>query len=224
MAILISIEGSDGVGKKTQTDMLVKYLEGKGKRVGRVSFPRYGETFGGKLLTEVLKSERAQSYNFSTIEPKVGSMLYAMDRLESLDYLKDLMSNNDVIVFDRYIESNLLHQGGKFKTEKERDDFAEWVYKLENEFLGLPKSDVVVYLQIPAWLSMQRAESRAAQMGEKVDVAEADKEYIVNSHNAGMYYAKVFKWEVVDGISGGVELSKDFIHELVVNKINKYLD
>ncbi len=222
MAILISIEGSDGVGKKTQTDMLAKYLVEKGKRVASVSIPRYGETLGGKLLSEVLKSERAENYNFSTVEPKIASMLYAMDRGESIDYLNDLISNNDVIIFDRYTESNLLHQGGKLKTEKERKEFAEWAYRLENEMLGLPKTNLVIYLHIPAWLSMQRAENRAVQMGGKVDAAEADEEYIINSHNAGMYYAKIFNWEVVDGMAGGVELSKEYIHGLVVDKVNKH--
>lgn len=222
MAILIAIEGSDGVGKKTQTDMLASYLENKGKKVSRVSFPRYKETLGGKLLWEVLKSERAEGYAFSTANPHVASLLYAMDRKESLSYLKDLIENNDVIIFDRYIESNLLHQGGKLKTEKERDEFARWVYGLELDNFNLPKPHVVIYLHIPAWLSMQRAETRAASLGEKVDAAEADKEYIIDSHNAGMYYAKTFNWVVVDGMAGGSELSKEHIHGLVVDKIDRY--
>ena len=121
----IAFEGSDGAGKATQTDRLFNFLEQQGKKVARVSFPRYTETLGGKLLFEVMKGERSDNYGFSKSDSKVASLLYAMDRLESKDYLNDLIRSSDVLIFDRYVESNLLHQGGKFKTDEERIKFGK---------------------------------------------------------------------------------------------------
>lgn len=215
VARLIAIEGSDGAGKETQTNLLFKLLENQGKKVARVSFPRYNQTLGGTLLFEVLKSERADKYGFSKINPKVASKLYAMDREESLPHLHALIEANEVVILDRYVESNLLHQGGKFRTEVERIAFAEWLYKLEYEDIGLPKPDEVVYLALPFWLSRKRAELRATSGGSKLDAVEKDMEYVKAGHDAGLFYASYLKWLVVDGIENGQELSPEKIHQKV---------
>ncbi len=152
-ALLIAIEGSDGAGKATQTNLLYSYFkkqtfQGKKLKVARVSFPRYNQTLGGTLLYEVLKSERADSYGFSKIDPRVASKLYAMDREESLPYLESLIARNDIVIFDRYVKSNLLHQGGKFSTNKDRLEFAEWLFRFEYGNIGLPQPDTIMYLAL----------------------------------------------------------------------------
>ncbi len=214
-AKLIAIEGSDGAGKETQTGLLFKHLEGQGKKVARVSFPRYNQTLGGSLLFEVLKSERALKYGFSKVDPRVASKLYAMDREESLPHLRELITQNDVVIFDRYVQSNLLHQGGKFKTDEERVAFAEWLYRLEYEDIGLPPPDEVVYLSLPFWLSRKRAELRAQSGGSKLDAVEQDIDYVKAGHEAGIFYAKHFGWMVIDGIENGQEVSSAEIHRKI---------
>jgi thymidylate kinase len=145
-ARLIAIEGSDGTGKETQTNLLFNLLESQGKKVARVSFPRYNQTLGDSLLYEVLKSDRALKYDFSKVASKIASKLYTMDREESLPYLQDLIAKNDIVIFERYVESNLLHQSGKFKTSVERIDFANWLFQLEYGDVGLPRPHEVVSL------------------------------------------------------------------------------
>jgi len=54
-AFQIALEGPDGAGKETQTNLLVQRLESEGYRVALVSFPRYKDTWAGKLLYEALK-------------------------------------------------------------------------------------------------------------------------------------------------------------------------
>ena len=195
---------------------MCKHLEGQGKKVVRVSFPRYNQTLGGTLLFEVMKSERADKYGFSKVPPKVASKLYTMDREESLPYLQDLIANNDVVIFDRYVESNLLHQGGKFKTDKERVEFADWLYGLEYEDVGLPKPDQIVYLDLPFCLSRKRAALRSANGGSKLDAVEKDPNYIKQGHEAGLFYAKHFGWHIVEGFKGGRELTVEEVHKQVV--------
>lgn len=211
-ARLIVIEGSDGAGKETQTKLLFDRLTRLGKKVGKVSFPRYTETCGGKLLFEVLKSERKGNYGFAKVAPQVASKLYTMDREESLPYLLELLENHDVVISDRYVESNLLHQGGKFPVDKDKVDFANWLFDLEYGSVKLPKPDEIVYLALPFWLSRKRAVLRAQSGGPQLDAVESDKEYVKQGHKAGLFYAKHFKWHVVNGLQERKELTREEIH------------
>lgn len=215
----ISIEGSDGAGKETQTNLLVSFLEKQGKKVGRVSFPRYNQTLGGTLLYEVMKGERADSFSFSKVSPKIASKLYAMDREESLPFLRALIEKNDVVIFDRYVESNLLHQGGKFDTTEERVSFAEWLVRFEYDDIKLPKPDEIVYLSLPFWLSRKRAEIRSALGGSKLDAVEKDIDYVKRGHEAGIFYAEYFSWNVVEGLKDKRELTPDEVHSQVLSAL-----
>jgi dTMP kinase len=213
----IVLEGSDGAGKETQTKKLLEFLIVQGKKVASVSFPRYRDTVGGKLLFEAFKvPERAAHYNWANVNPQVASMLYAMDRLESKQYLEDLIATHDVVIFDRYIDSNLLHQGGKFKTEQEMLEFAQWVYTIEHTILQLPVPRHHVYLHIPFWLSMARAKRRAEEKGEQPDALEANREYVQNGHRAGEFYASRYGWKIISGLEGTRELSPNEVHTKVL--------
>lgn len=204
---LVAIEGSDGAGKATQTDMLAKYLQRHGIKVGRVSFPRYNETSGGTLLFEFLKSASASQYDFVNANPKLASRIYAQDRFESLGYLQELIAQNDVVIFDRYVESNLLHQGGKLKSDTEILNFANWLYNLEYNELGLPKPDVTIYLDIPPEVSYARALKRAAEKGESLDAVESNKEYVANGTKAGRLYADFFGWQIIQCVVPNIDKS-----------------
>ena len=226
-ALLIAIEGSDGAGKATQTNLLYNYFkkqifQGKNLKVARVSFPRYNQTLGGTLLYEVLKSERADSYGFSKIDPRVASKLYAMDREESLPYLESLIARNDIVIFDRYVESNLLHQGGKFSTNKDRLEFAEWLFRFEYGNIGLPQPDTIMYLALPFSISLRRAELRAQATSSTLDAVEKDKKYVRQGHNAGIFYARHFGWNVVNGVSRGKELTEIEVHNIILETLRPW--
>ena len=203
MSITVAIEGSDGAGKATQTELLAKYFLRAGLNVGRVSFPRYEETPSGRMLFEFLRSARAQEYGFVNTNPKLASRIYAQDRFESRDYLHNLIEQNDVIVFDRYVESNLLHQGGKLKSDAEIINFANWLYDLEYNQLGLPRPDVTIYLDLPPEVSYARALKRAKEKGESLDAVESDMEYVRNGTISGRLCAKLFEWRVVECVFPG---------------------
>lgn len=199
-AQLIAIEGSDGAGKATQTEMLVNYLRQHGFKVATISFPRYHETSAGRMLFEFMKSKRQNDYCFAEMNPKAASYLYAMNRLESMPYLQSLIDDNDVVVFDRWVESNLLHQGGKFKHDSERMEFAKWISDLEYGQFALPVPNVTVYLDLPYTIAYERARKRADEKGERADVVESNLPYLQNSWAAGKLYAIMFNWFVVECI------------------------
>jgi dTMP kinase len=227
-AFTIAIEGSDGAGKATQTDLLANYLIGKDFKVGRVSFPRYDGTPAGRMLFEFLKSPRSVQYDFANSNPKLASRIYAQDRLESLEYLNGLIEHNDYLIFDRWVESNLLHQGGKFINQSEKQAFAKWLYELEYEELKLPKPDFVLYLDLPYTISHGRALNRARKAGEQLDAVESNAEYVKNGWLAGIFYTAMFNWEKIDCIVpregnqlvSAYEFTPDEIHLKIRDLVN----
>lgn len=222
--VVVAIEGSDGAGKETQSDLLVGYFMRREMSVERVSFPRYHQTAGGTFLFEALKGKESERYDFVHVDPLAASLFYAADRWQSLPYLKSLIADNDVVIFDRYVESNLLHQGGKFKTAKEREAFARFLYNLEYGMLALPQPQVILYLKLPFQVSQDRARKRAEGVGGKLDAVESNLEYVKNSHEAGIFYAEHFNWEIVDCVTiDGQELSREEIHSRVVGQLSRRL-
>ncbi len=214
--LLVSIEGSDGAGKETQTTLLRTSLQAEGKKVVSVSFPRYNMTCGGKMLFEAFKSPRADHYKFAKVDSRSASLFYASDRLESLPWLLNLIKDNDVLIFDRYVDSNLLHQGGKLQTSEERKEFAEWLYGLEHSLNGMPHSDISIYLSLPFEISIERARLRAELAGKQPDVLEVDESYMKSSHDGGQFYAELLHWKIVNCIVDGRELTEHEIHRSVL--------
>ena len=74
---LIVIDGTDGSGKTTQTNLLIKHLHKDGYRVKFIHFPRYEDNFFGKFIAHCLSE---QYYNWINIHPKIASIAYAADR------------------------------------------------------------------------------------------------------------------------------------------------
>ena len=201
---------------------MVAALEALGYKVVRVSFPRYKDTWAGKLLYEVLKSGRALGYDFLHASPEAASLLYAADRLESVLWLKQLAEENDVIIYDRAVASNLVHQGGKFENDSERMRFAEYIDRVEYQS-GFPRPDMTIFLSLPYELSMARASRRAVENGEVADVVEADVSYMRNSYRSGIFYALYLKWIMIDGLRGGDILTPQQVHESVLYEVTKRL-
>jgi dTMP kinase len=227
-AKLITIEGSDGSGKETQSRLLYERLTRLGKKVAMVSFPRYKQTAAGWALFEALKGPDADKYQFARVDSYTASLFYAADRKQSLPELHKLIDTHNVVILDRYVESNLLHQGGKFyQGEKPARDgklscFAEWLFDLEYGMLQLPRPSDIVYLKLPFEISRRRAYDRARQKGEMPDSVERDDSYLKNSYEAGLFYAEKFNWATVSCIDPtGRELSQDEVHELLFRTLSR---
>lgn len=197
----ISIEGSDGAGKATTTKLLKEYLSGLelGTKVVSISFPRYQDTLGGKLCYEVLKSDRKEYYNFISSRPKIASLLYAMDRAESKEEIEKMIHKNDYLIFDRYIASNFIHQGGKISDDEERGKLISFLSDLEYGEFGLPKPDITFFLYLPTHIAMKnKEEQRLRGQNVKMDAGENDSIYLENSNKAGLWCTKKYGWHQID--------------------------
>ena len=219
--MLISIEGTDGCGKQTQTEKLRDYLAGKGYNVIRQSFPNYESESSGPVKM-YLAGEFGDAQNgFDSYQ---GSSLYAVDRLCTMAKLKDFYQNGGIIIFDRYVQSNMIHQAGKIKDKKELDSFLEWVDDLEFEKLKLPRPDLIIFLDLPLEISQRLANQRKTlKNGKAKDIHEAAKDHLQNAYNAGKYVAKKYGWTVIKCDKDGDIRPIEDIHKDIVREVEKIL-
>ena len=168
---LIVIEGIDGSGKRTQVDCLTRVLSERGIAFTRVSFPRY-DGFFGKLVARFLNGEFGP---LASVDPHFSSLLYAGDRLESKPAIEASLASGKIVLADRYIASNLAHQGARVPAEK-RDEFIAWLKRLEYGVYGLPAEDLILYLRMPAAEAHRLAGRRGARnyTAMRRDLQESD--------------------------------------------------
>jgi dTMP kinase len=168
---LIVIEGIDGSGKRTQVNALARALSGRGLAFTQVSFPRY-DGFFGKLVARFLNGEFGP---LAAVDPHFSALLYAGDRLESKPGLEAALASGKIVISDRYIGSNLAHQGARVPCEK-REEFIAWLKQLEYEIYGLPAEDLVLYVRVPVAEAHRLAGKRGARDYTKLrrDLQEAD--------------------------------------------------
>jgi dTMP kinase len=155
MAFLLAIEGADGAGKATAAAATANALAGRGLRAGVVSFPRYTATTGGHALGDFLAGRLPVPTS-----PHAAAVLYALDRFESRGHLDEVAAANDVIVFDRYIASNIVYQAAKVPPAEAAAMMA-WIVALETVQFGLPLPDLCIYLDTPLDVARQRIALKA---------------------------------------------------------------
>jgi len=216
----ISIEGSDGAGKATTTSLLIQHLLKSNKKVATMSFPRYEETTGGKILREVLKSERKEDYNFISLPPKIASLAYVMDRAESKNEIEKMINENDYLIFDRYVASNFIHQGGKINSDEEREKLISFLSELEYDKYKLPKPNITFFLYLPTDIAMKNKEKqRLGDQNVKMDAGEDDINYLENSNKSGLWCVEKYGWTKINCINEkGVQKTKEeILHEILKN-------
>lgn len=140
----IVLEGIDGSGKRTQLEALSLALARRGIACSRISFPNYSGFFG-KLVARYLNCEFG---SLAQVDPHFSALLYAGDRLESKPLIESTLASGKMLLADRYIGSNLAHQGARVPPDK-RGEFLAWLKELEYGIYALPPEDLVIYLRVP---------------------------------------------------------------------------
>lgn len=203
MPYLIAIEGIDGAGKGTQAKMLVDNLRGLAMTIDTMSFPAYGETHGARLVGEYLNGE------FGDVAPKLAALLFAMDRFENRDQLKLHLENNDAVVLDRYVWSNIAHQTARLKYQPEiseqwqRLHFHNWVQTIEFDVFRLPRPSVTVLIDIPLDLAVERIAKKTVRKytDKAADMHEADHSSLRVAADAYREMAIEHEWVVVSAVN-----------------------
>ena len=150
---IIVIEGTDCSGKETQTSLLVQRLRKSGRKIEHMCFPNYdsptGKIIGGAYLGKSFIGESLFSEGVDKVDPKVAALYYAADRRYNRQRILDLLDDGVDVILDRYVESNMGHQGAKVFDKEERLKLYDNLTTLEYEFLELPKPDLTIFLYMP---------------------------------------------------------------------------
>lgn len=175
---LIVIDGNDGSGKATQAELLEEALVSLKKKVMQISFPRYEETFFGRELRKALDGQYG---DFGSLDPRLASLLYTLDRWASKDVIHNALRAGRYVICDRYVSANQIHQGGKIKSIAKRKEFLAWLDNLEFHELGIPRPTVSIYLDVPPALSKELMSKKTR------DIVENNPEYLENSHKSAQW-------------------------------------
>ncbi|OGL66207.1 dTMP kinase [Candidatus Uhrbacteria bacterium RIFCSPLOWO2_01_FULL_47_24] len=173
----IVIEGTDGSGKTTHLELAVKKLTADSRAVEVVDFPQYGKKSAGPV-EEYLNGKYGSAQEVS---PYVASLFYAVDRFDASFKINKALTDGKIVLANRYVPSNIAHQGAKITDIAERQKFMHWVEEIEYGIMKLPRPDRVIFLHVPAHISFELVEKKNEraylQEGKKRDIHESDLLY-----------------------------------------------
>lgn len=221
MGKLIVIEGTDGSGKSTQFRLLSRRLEAEGRQFRHLVFPRYDQP-SSALIRMYLGGEFGGSP--SDVNAYAASAFYAVDRYAS--YKQDWgqwYEQGGVVLSDRYTTSNAVHQASKEPAESRRA-FLKWLYEFEYDRLGLPRPDLVVYLDMPTDFTEKLLRSREQATQTHADIHEQDMAYLATCREIGRTAAEYYGWKVVSCVRDGAMRSIEDIHEEIYRCVTACLE
>lgn len=216
MSKLIIIEGLDGSGKSTQTALLEEYFIKKGTAFKKIKLPDY-ESPSSTLVNMYLGGEFGS--NADDVNPYAAGAFYAVDRYASFKLKwKTDYENGTLILADRYATSNSIYQMEKLDVS-EWEYYLKWSEDFEYNKIGIPKPDLVIYLDMPVEISQRLMTSRYGGDEGKKDVHEKNVEFLKKCRKSALYAADVQGWKVIPCSDGESPRSIDEIHNDIINAV-----
>ena len=210
MGKLIVIEGTDGSGKSTQFRLLTERLQQEGYAFKQLEFPQYGEP-SSALIKMYLGGEFGS--NPSDVNAYAASVFFSVDRYASYKkFWGQWYEEGGLVLSARYTTSNAVHQASKMP-EDQQQDFLGWLYEFEYGKMGLPKPDLVIYLDVPTDFTEKMMRSREAATNTHADIHEQDLEYLATCRRTGKAAAKFYDWTVIDCVRDGAMRTIEDIQE-----------
>lgn len=204
MGKLIAIDGVDASGKQTHTELLAEHLKNAGLKVRRLSFPMY-DSDTSALVKMYLSGELGK--NAQDVDAYCASTLFAADRFASYrkDWHKDFEDPDTIIIADRYVSSNMIHQAGKIENEAEKEKFLDWLFDFEFNLYKLPQPDITIFLDMPPEYGKKLMEGRDNKFSgdAQLDIHESDFSYLEKSYNNAKYVAEKFGWKHIVCVKDG---------------------
>ena len=222
---LFVIEGTDASGKETQTRMLLKRLTSEGIPAQSMSFPRYHSPTGRIIAGPYLgKEDFGRSYfpnGADLVHPEVASLYFAADRRDARDEMLGIIDSGKHLILDRYVPSNMAHQGGKIEDNQERENLYEFLDTLEHKLLKLPRPDGAVILYVPVEITKNLIKTRGSSDGHEsseVHLTRAEKAY-----RTLVSFYKI-KWGIIDCTRENKMRTTEDIHEEVFEFFKEILN
>lgn len=219
---LIVIEGTDGSGKQTQSNLLYENLLNLGYKVKKITFPNY-ESNACYPVKMYLNGEFGSNDDVNVF---ASSTFYAVDRYASFKTTWEKLYNEGyIIIADRYTISNIIHQGNRITDEKEFMEYNKWIIDLEWNKFNLPTPDLIILLDMPYTYSNLLMKNRKNKINGsmKKDILEADEKqkkraYDVTKKIAKMYDMKIINCTINDSIKDIEDIQNEilkFVKEII---------
>jgi len=164
--LFIAFEGLDSAGKKTQIQLLANTLRSMERQVVTISFPSYDTEIGNLIKGWISRS--------ISLSPETASILYAADRMQYQERIKEWLKKDWIVITDRYCYSNIAYQSALGLSK-------DWLIELEKPII---KPNIVFFLNIPEVTATTRSEKQ-----------ESLQKFLEMANNQP--YEK--KWNVIDG-------------------------
>lgn len=175
--MFIVIEGTDGSGKGTQTNLLVDYLSKKGKKVHTFDFPRYTKNSFAELAGRALNSEFG---DLDTIPPYYLVLPYMIDQYLAHREISKL-SASDYVICNRYVTTNFAYMAARIKSPRKKREFRAWLAKAAFEDFKMPRPDLLIVLYVPPRIShkllLQKPKAEYLTGNKKTDQFERNLKY-----------------------------------------------
>lgn len=207
---LIVFEGIDGAGKTTQAKLLLNHLKKIKRKAVFIHFPQY-QTKSGGLIENYLQGK------YEKIGPYQASVFYAADRFDGGLRIRQWLKEGYIVIADRYVASNIGHQGGKIADVKEREKFFHWLYEFEYKLFEIPKPTLSFLLMMPPTVAQRHS--------KKLDVHEKDIVHLKNAERAYLHITKIFPkdFNIIESIKKKELRTPKDIHQEILSHITKLL-
>lgn len=221
---LFVIEGLDGSGKQTQSELITKRLNEEGINALRASYPNY-DSPSSALVKMYLNGDFGKDAN--NIDPKIASTFYAIDRYATYKTkYEEFYNNGGIIICDRYSTSNMLHQGCKITDTNKKEEYLNWLDSLEYDLYKIPRPNKVFFLDINPAVSKKLIENRKNKFTkeEKKDIHESNFKYLLSSYKNASYLKEKYKWININCIKDDKLKSINEINDDLYNYIKKEIN
>jgi dTMP kinase len=213
----IVIEGADGSGKSTQLELLRAKLNADGYDTVVFDFPRYDEP-SSYFVRQYLSGNYGHA---DDIGPYTASLFYALDRYAAAPKIRAALAEGKIVLADRYVGSNMAHQGTKFRNVEERRGYFIWLDNLEFEMLAIPRPTMSFVLDAPFELSQKLLDKRVMETAVPRDIHEADLDHLQKALSVFEDMCQLFPKDFVriDTARGGELLDREAVHAILWQKI-----
>lgn len=182
MKRFIVIEGLDGAGKSTQIKLLNQVLTERQIAHQYLHFPQTDQIAEspvfGEMVANFLKGEYGQ---VNEVNPYLVALLYAGDRHNAKAKINHWLAQQQMVILDRYVYSNIAFQGAKCQTLAEKHKLKQWIFNLEYQYYQIPQPTLALFLHMNFQFIQQRLQetrqgAERNYLSGKVDIHESSLE------------------------------------------------
>lgn len=195
---IIVLEGIDTSGKDILSKILEERLIKENKKCIRFEFPMYDSPTGKIISDSYLNKNGVGEPIFpegeKNVDPHVICLYYAADRKYNMPKINEYLDKGYYVILDRYVTSNLAHQGSKIRDKDDRFEMYQWIDKLEYWLLKLPKPDKTIFLK-----------------------TKYDDLSLKNIEESYVELSELYNWDNIDCINKNFNEIGEEIYNLVIN-------